>query len=507
MRKTILGTIAALAAGATSALAQGPGVPPPAPIGPGGGSTLIPTEMPGMPGAGMGMPGPGMGSPGMGGPGMGMGMPGPGMGGPGMGMGAMPGPGMGGPPPGTNDPSAAFPGGGMPGYPQGTHGQQSWTPPNVDGVNSRLAPKAWLEFDYILGFAKSQKANFPYVTTSAPLAGGILGNPSTYVLHSQGDLGLNLVNGARISGGFWRDEARRYGYYMSGFFTEFKTNEFASSSDSTGQPLLARPFFNTATGQQDVLLTSFPTYLAGGISVVSGTQFWGAEGGPIVNLYRSCPDDIALWNVNLLTGFRYLDLHERFEASQNSVLLDGHTAAFDGKLYGAGSMIGVSDRFDTYNRFYAGQVGLNTELRLNRWTLNTTTKVALGVVNQRIDVRGQSTLTGPNSPDLSVIHAGLFANAANSGRTNQDKFAVAPEVNVNLGYQWRSWLTTSIGYNFIYISNVVRPTEQFSNAVNPAIVPLSSTYGVVNNAPTPNLVGTTSDFWFQGVTFSITARY
>ena len=144
---------------------------------------------------------------------------------------------------------------------------------------------------------------------------------------------------------------------------------------------------------------------------------------------------------------------------------------------------------------------------LNNWYVNASTKVALGVTNQRVDVRGTSTLNAANSPDLSVIQAGLFANANNNGRYNQDKFAVVPEVNVSLGYSWRSWLTTSVGYNFVYISDVVRPTDQFTNAVNPAIVPLSSTYGANNGVGTANIVGTTSDFWFQGITFTLTARY
>ena len=30
---------------------------------------------------------------------------------------------------------------------------------------------------------------------------------------------------------------RRYGYYLSGFFTEYKSNVFETASDSTGQPL------------------------------------------------------------------------------------------------------------------------------------------------------------------------------------------------------------------------------------------------------------------------------
>ncbi len=489
MRKKILGSIAAFAAGAASALGQGPGLPPPMPIGPGG-SAGMPSAMEAMPN-GPGMPAQGMG---MGGPGMGMGM---GMGGPGGGYGDPSG-GMGGPP-----------GGGMPGYPAGTHGQQSWTPPFTDpqGINSRLAPRAWVTFDYLLGFVKSQNAAFPFVTTSAPLAGGVLGNTSTYVLYAQGDLGLSSLNGARISGGFWTDEARRYGYYMSGFFTEFKSRTFETSSDASGQPLLARPFVNAATGNPDVLLVSFPTYLSGNVRVSNGTQVYGIEGGPMVNLYRSCPEDMCLWNLNLVTGFRYLDIREELHIDQSSTLVGNSTAAFDGKLYGAGAVIGLSDRFDTYNRFYGGQLGLNTEVRLNNWFLNATGKVAIGVVNQRMDISGTSTLQSPGSPNFSVIQAGLYANSTNNGRYSQDKFGVVPEVGVNLGYSFRSWLTASVGYNFLYLNSVVRPSEQYSTTINPSVVPLSAGYGANNGVVTPNPAGNTTDFFFQSINFTIAVRY
>ena len=179
----------------------------------------------------------------------------------------------------------------------------------------------------------------------------------------------------------------------------------------------------------------------------------------------------------------------------------------NGKLYGAGAVIGLSDRFDTFNRFYGGQLGLNTEVRMNNWYLNATGKVALGVVNQRMDIRGVSTLQTPGSPNVSVIQAGLYANATNNGRYSQDKFGVVPEVGVNLGYSWRSWLTTSIGYNFLYLNSVVRPSEQYSTTINPSVVPLSASYGANNGVVTPNPAGNTTDFFFQSINFTIAVRY
>ena len=489
MRNQLLGTIAAVAAGAGMAWGQAPANPiaPPMPIAPGG---IYPVQ-------GMDIPSPmGMGGPGMGGPGMG----GPGMGGPGMG-----GPGMGGP--GMGDPNGVFPGG----MPPGVHGQQQWQPPfngaEPQGVNGRLAPRAWFTTDYMLAFAKAQPTSFPFVVSSAPAAGGILGATSTNVLHSNSDLGYNLISGVRFDGGFFRDDARRFGYYASGFFTEQKANVFNVASDATGQGLLARPFINANTNGPDVLLVSFPTFAAGSTTIYSSTRAWGAEGGPIINLYRSCPEEIALWNINLLTGFRFLQVREVLRMEQDTTLVGNSTAAFDGKLYGNGSQISVSDSFDATNRFYGGQLGLNVEMRLNRWYLNTTGKIALGVMNERVDVTGISSLQNQALGLSSRVSGGLFANSSNIGKHNQDQFAAIPEVDVKLGYTWRSWLTTAVGYNFLYVSRLARPGDQYSPVVNPGVIPTSPTYGLGTPIVTPNPLGTQSSYYLQGVNFSITMRY
>jgi len=321
------------------------------------------------------------------------------------------------------------------------------------------------------------------------------------------DLGYNLFSGARFDAGWYRDEGRRFGWNLGGFFTETKSNTYSISSDGSGQPLLARPFINAATNLPDVLLASFPTFASGGIQVDTSSMAWGAEGGPIINLYRSCPEDVALWNINLITGFRYLEVREDMNFNSTSVILPGNSVAFDGKIYGQDSRIAISDNFDTRNSFYGGQIGLNTELRLNRWFLSSTAKVAVGVVNERIDINGFSVLSGPGSTNVSVARAGLFANSTNIGRYNEDRFAVVPEVHVNLGYTWRSWLTTSIGYNFLYLSRAARPGDQFSEIVNPANVPTSPNFGIGAGIATPNPLGTQSSYWLQGVNFAITMRY
>lgn len=493
MRKRLLSAIVAVSAGTGAALGQSPAPPPPAPIGTIGSyggvipSALVDPIAPPIGGPGMGMPG---------GPG---GFPGGPMG-PGGPIGPM-GPGMG------MDPSA----GPLPYPPPGGYGQQMWEAPDLRGsagVNARMAPKFWTNFDYLLWFAQAQPTSFPFVTSGPPAAGGIPGSVGTTTLHSNSDLGYNLINGFRITTGWFRDDARRYGWYGSGFLLEQKANVFFAQSDASGQGLLARPFIDATTGGPNALYASFPTFVSGNILIYSSNQTWGAEGGPIVNLFRSSPDDGGcLWDVNLMTAFRFLQIREMVRMQQFSSPILGSTLPFDGKLYGPPVQIEVNDEFNTTNRFYGGQLGLQSTLRYNRVSFGMTGKVAIGVMNQVVDVNGFSILRQPSSIGQSVAQGGLFANSTNIGRYNNDEFTVIPELNANLGYNWCSWLSTTIGYSFMYVNRVARPGDQFGATVNPAVVPVSPTYGLGGAVATPNPILTQSDFWLQGVSFGLNIRY
>ena len=480
MRKKLLGTIAAMTAGAGAAFAQAPGSPvPPAPaaVAPFGGyDGLMPTNHvdpippPIGPGGDAGFPG---GFPG--------GMPG-----------GMPG----------GDPTGA------PGYPPpGLYGQPRWETQTPRWATRPVAPHVWWSGDYLLNFVKAQPAAIPFVTTSAPADGGVPGNPTTQVLHSTSNLGYNVVSGFRISGGFFCDQCQRWGVEATGFALERGENTFTAQSDTTGQPLLARPFINAATGLPSVVLVTFPNFAAGVVNVNSTSRSYGADGGPIVNLFRSEPGGGCLYAVNLTTGFQFLEVNETLNLTSQSTLLRGATATVDGKTYASPAIIGVNDGFETLNRFYGGAIGLSGQVAYCNWLLSASAKVGLGVMNQRVDIAGSSTVTDVTRNIVSTVPGGVFANATNSGRFNNDEFAAIPQITASLGYNWTSWFTTTIGYNGLYTTRVVRPGSQFSTTVNPGVIPTSPSYGFGGAIPVANPLFTQDDFWIQGVTFGFQLRY
>ncbi len=75
------------------------------------------------------------------------------------------------------------------------------------------------------------------------------------------------------------------------------------------------------------------------------------------------------------------------------------------------------------------------------------------------------------------------------GRYSVDRFAVAPEAQFNVGYQFTPWIRGQVGYNFLFLSSVARPGNQIDN-----------TYDGVTH---PTVPMTSSTYWGQGLNLSL----
>jgi Putative beta barrel porin-7 (BBP7) len=105
---------------------------------------------------------------------------------------------------------------------------------------------------------------------------------------------------------------------------------------------------------------------------------------------------------------------------------------------------------------------------------------------------------------------GIFAQATNSGRQSRDMFTVVPELQLRLGMNLTPSIRAFVGYEFFYVSNVVRPGDQVDRVLNftanPAVngvVAPPPLMGVARPAPMFNQ----NDFWAQGVSFGLQFRY
>src|SRR5690606_38189613 len=131
-----------------------------------------------------------------------------------------------------------------------------------------------------------------------------------------------------------------------------------------------------------------------------------------------------------------------------------------------------------------GQLGLQTEFRRGKWLLTMAGQVALGDLHQELEISGISTLQ-QEPPDpftgepgtISGVQGGLLANAGNIGRTTRDEFGVLPEFTCNLACQITPNLSAFVGYNVIWLGDVVRAGAQINPRINPGLVPTSFAYG------------------------------
>jgi hypothetical protein len=227
---------------------------------------------------------------------------------------------------------------------------------------------------------------------------------------------------------------------------------------------------------------SAPGVGTGGVTVDATSRFGGGDVNVLYNLYRA-----QGLTVSLLGGYRFLELDESITITGNSTLLDASTFTDTaGNVLATappGSTFTVIDHFGTRNQFSGGQLGAEFQYWWDCWFVGGAAKVALGATHEVITVEGATNVFPTNGAPVPIT-GGNFANIQ-IGRYARDRFAVAPEAQLNVGCQITPCLRALIGYNFLYLSSVARPGNQIDNSYD----------GVVH----PGVPRTSSSFWAQGL--------
>jgi hypothetical protein len=236
-----------------------------------------------------------------------------------------------------------------------------------------------------------------------------------------------------------------------------------------------------------VFVFAEPGIQEGGVFIASTSQLWGVEGNFLCNL-RDCRQ--TRWD--LLAGFRYLDLHERLTVNEATLLFDPGTAT------------NAVDEFDARNQYYGWQLGLRSTLTRGRLSLISTSKLALGFTHQVLDRRGSTTFF-EFGPDPITVQGAQLVLPGNYGRDTRDKFAVLPAGSIQVAYQVTKYMTAFIGYEGLYLSDVVRPGANVDRVLDPQGLPLPEGPGVATARPSRGFE--TDDFWASAVQFGLGFRY
>jgi hypothetical protein len=397
----------------------------------------------------------------------------------------------------------------------------------------------WANAEFLLWWIKDDDIPVLLTTGPAEVPVAVLGSPTTTVLLSGDDLEHEEFIGARFSAGYHFGHCCPLGIEGTFFFLDERTRGGSFNSDQF--PVLARPFFSLNRGTEFSEVLAFPGVATGGLGASLSSRLLGAEINLTGDLCPCCPpcppcpapacggcsDPLGCADcgrcggrfgclkalcacapppcvryTKVLVGFRYVDLDEELAITETTSI------AADAEDFGdlAGANVLIRDRFATRNRFYGPQIGAATNFSWGRVTLDLRGKVAFGVNQEDVNILGSQAVTLATG-ERRFFQGGLLALPSNIGRSNQNEFAVVPELGVNLGYQVCNFFAVYVGYNLLYISDVVRPGGQIDRVLDETLIPNFVTAQAPAAVARPVAPFKQTDFWAQGVNFGFEVRW
>ncbi len=216
MRKGLLGTIAALTAGAGLALAQ-----PPGRSAPGGQIEPLPTANTPMPGGPLGL----------------------------------------------------MPYDGNPGLPPGALGNL-YGQPNDDLGPGPNRESGYANFETLLWFIHSMPNSWPLITAGTNIPQGAFPDLGTTTLFGAQNFQFNPFVGGRFTLGRWFGKNPEWGMEWSAFITETRVDRFTLG---VGTEVLGRPFIDATTGGPGSFIIASPGFASGGVTAYASSQMWGME--------------------------------------------------------------------------------------------------------------------------------------------------------------------------------------------------------------------------------------
>jgi hypothetical protein len=327
------------------------------------------------------------------------------------------------------------------------------------------------------------------VVTTGPASQGAnaggLGVPGTTSLNQS--LNYGAMGGVRFTFGGWFEPSHTWGMEADLLILSRANASFGVDDRSgSGATIINEPINGAPYSTQ----VSAPGVETGGVAVNSSTQFWGTGVNGLFNLWRR--DGLT---VSLIGGFRYYELDEHLDITANSALFTTatYTDNYGNTLATAppGSTVTVVDQFGAKSQFYGGQIGTRVQYMFNRWSLTGTGTLAIGATHETVNVNGFTNVYPINGNPV-YLTGGNYATLQN-GIWSANRFALAPAMQLTLGYQFTPFIRGTIGYNLLFLSDVVRPGNQIDNTYDGVTHPL---------VPMKN-----STYWTQGLSLGLRVTF
>jgi len=349
----------------------------------------------------------------------------------------------------------------------------------------RLPGGTWATFDYLMWWSRG--ASLPaLVTTGSQNFGGTLSDPAVKVIFGNQRVDTDLRSGGRLNIGTWLDCERTFG--LGGAFFDLQRSVTNFDASSPGNPLIARPYFDTVTQLNDSSIIARNGVASGMVHARTTNNVVGADAYMRIGLERGHGRML-----DFVQGYRFFQMDDSIRIDDRVVSTDQ-----DGPIP-LGTSIAGSDRFSATNQFHGWQFGLQGERRMGRVTLGSAAKFALGNMHQVANIDGYNVVEVPG--EVPVVRNGnLLALPSNIGRYQRNTFGFIPEFNLNLGYQVTSRLRANVGYTFLWVNRVAQAGRQINTSIDS-----NQLFGEPGNAP--SFQWQQNSYWVQGLNLGIDYRF
>lgn len=274
-------------------------------------------------------------------------------------------------------------------------------------------------------------------------------------------------------------------------------------------PLVLQLQNGTPPFTQATVSATLAANLTDSARAVFANRLWGSEAN-----FR-CRKEV-LWcdRLDVLLGFRYLNLDEELRVSTTGALntLGGglqfqnpSTATNDVAAIPSLIQFSTFDGISVHNQFYGGQIGFAADWELGHVYFKMIGKLAIGPMHQDVNISNSSQIVS-SSGFSSTVGGGLLTQPVDVGHHQRDRLAVVPELNVLLGLRITSFMSLFAGYDFLYLSSVVRPGDQIGAAqLNSQVSLLGAAATSTINAPAFRF--SDKEIWIQGLNAGVELRY
>ncbi|MCE9552357.1 MAG: BBP7 family outer membrane beta-barrel protein [Planctomycetes bacterium] len=377
-------------------------------------------------------------------------------------------------------------------------GQNSFEPGEADidpdfGQASRCDSVYYVQGEFLHWWINGDDTP-PLVTTSPQGTprnqAGVLGQPGTTVLFGGDELNDDGRSGARIVlGRRLTDCANLEGEWFD--LGELNTD---FSATSTGNPILARPFFNVVTVAQDAYLVAYPAVREGTISVTSTSRMYGGA----INVFETWEHGYDLDGAQLSVGLgmRFLRLQE------NLAMSDSLTSVDPVGPIPVGTQFSTSDSFDATNNFIGFNLGLRSQWEHQRWSLACAGNLGIGQTGSKVNISGRSSTTTPAGATTN-FNGGLLALPTNMGNYERYQLGIVPQIQFKLAYEITHNARILVGYDAMLWTSVVRPGDLIDSSLN---LTQASGQPLVGQA-SPAFSFQDSVLWVQGVSIGGELRF